>query len=114
MNTAILSGSVDIAAGGIPPLLKIWEKTKGTPTEARIGIVNDDQTLTQLGLADGWVQANRPAAQTESSVGPGETATFTFSIKGVRQGSYPLRLRPVIDGLTWLDDQGIFLQITIN
>jgi NitT/TauT family transport system substrate-binding protein len=35
VNTAILSGSVDIAAGGIPPLLKIWEKTKGTPTEVR-------------------------------------------------------------------------------
>jgi hypothetical protein len=109
-----------MAFGGTAP---VWVKlmnsgsvtwTKGTPTEARIGIVNDDQTLTQLGLADGWVQANRPAAQTEAVVGPGQIATFTFSIKGVRQGSYPLRLRPVIDGLTWLDDQGIFLQITIN
>jgi hypothetical protein len=88
--------------------------TKGTPTEARIGIANDDQTLTQLGLADGWVLANRPAAQTEAVVGPGQIATFTFSIKGVRPGAYPLRLRPVIDGLTWLDDQGIFLQITVN
>jgi NitT/TauT family transport system substrate-binding protein len=35
VNTAILSGSVDIAAGGIPPLLKIWDRTKGTPTEVR-------------------------------------------------------------------------------
>jgi hypothetical protein len=88
--------------------------TKGTPTEARIGIVNDDQTLTQLGLADGWLLANRPAAQTESVVLPGQTGTFTFSVKGVRVGSYPLRLRPVVDGLTWMEDQGIFLQITVN
>jgi hypothetical protein len=88
--------------------------TKGTPTEARVGIVNDDQTLTQLGLADGWLLANRPAAQTESVVLPGQTATFTFSVKGVRVGSYPLRLRPVVDGLTWMEDQGIFLQITVN
>ncbi len=87
---------------------------KGTPTEARIGIVNDDQTLTNLGLANGWLLSNRPAAQTESIVMPGQTATFTFSIKGVRLGSYPLRLRPVIDGQTWMEDQGIFLQITVN
>lgn len=35
VNTAILSGNVDIAAGGIPPLLKIWDRTKGTPLEVR-------------------------------------------------------------------------------
>lgn len=35
VNTAILSGSVDLAAGGIPPLLKIWDRTKGTPNEVR-------------------------------------------------------------------------------
>ena len=87
---------------------------KGTGTEARIGVVNDDQTLTQLGLADNWLWADRPAAQAEASVAPGQTATFTFSVKGSRVGSYPLRLRPVIDGLTWMEDQGIFLQVTVN
>lgn len=35
VNTALLSGSVDFAAGGIPPLLKLWDRTKGTPTEVR-------------------------------------------------------------------------------
>jgi hypothetical protein len=88
--------------------------TKGTATEARIGVVNDDASLTQLGIADGWLWSNRPAAQTEASVAPGQTATFTFSVKGVRMGSYPLRLRPVIDGITWMEDQGIFMLITVN
>jgi len=88
--------------------------TQGTATEARIGIVNDDQTLTRLGIADGWLLSNRPAAQSEAGVLPGQTATFSFSVKGVRPGSYPLRLRPVIDGLTWMEDQGIYLQITVN
>jgi hypothetical protein len=120
--------SLWVAQGDYPTMAfggtaQVWVKvlnsgsatwTKGTATEARIGIVNDDQTLTQLGLADGWLLANRPAAQTEVAVGPGQIATFSFSIKGVRLGSYPLRLRPVIDGLTWLEDQGIFLQITVN
>lgn len=87
---------------------------KNTPTEARIGIVNDDQTLTNLGLADEWLLTNRPAAQTEALVMPGQTATFTFSISGVRLGSYPLRLRGVVDGIAWLDDQGIYLQITVR
>jgi hypothetical protein len=88
--------------------------TKGTPSEARIGIVNDDQTLTRLGLANNWLLSNRPAAQTEATVLPGQTATFSFSVKGVRLGSYPLRLRSVIDGLTWMEDQGIYLQITVK
>lgn len=86
---------------------------KGTNTEARIGVVGDDTTLTTLGIGEGWLLGSRPAAQTEATVAPGETATFTFSVKGVRLGSYPLKLRPVIDGLTWMEDQGIFLQITV-
>lgn len=87
---------------------------KGSGTEARIGVVNDDASLTQLGIADGWLWSNRPAAQTEASVAPGQTATFTFAVKGVLLGSYPLRLRPVIDGITWMEDQGIFMLITVH
>ena len=87
---------------------------KGTGTEVRIGVVGDDSTLSQLGIGDGWLLGSRPAAQTEAVVAPGQTATFNFLVKGVRAGSYPLKLRPVIDGLTWLEDQGIFLQITVN
>jgi hypothetical protein len=88
--------------------------TKGTNTEARIGVIGDDATLTTLGISDGWLLASRPAAQTEAAVAPGQTATFSFLVKGGRLGSFPLRLRPVVDGLTWLEDQGIFLQITVN
>lgn len=35
VNQALLSGNVDFAAGGIPPLLKLWDKTKGTDIEVR-------------------------------------------------------------------------------
>src|SRR5256714_6232784 len=114
------SGYPSMAFGGTA---QVWVKvmnsgsatwTKGTSTEARIGVVNDDQTLTNLGLADGWLLSNRPAAQAEDTVLPGQSATFSFSVRGVRLGSYPLRLRPVIDGITWMEDQGIFLQITVT
>jgi hypothetical protein len=109
-----------LAVGGTSPVfVKIMNTgtatwTKGTATEARIGVVGDDPSLTQLGIADGWLLASRPAAQTEAIVGPGQVATFTFSVTGARAGSYPLRLRSVIDGITWMEDQGIYLQITVT
>ncbi len=35
MNDALISGSIDIVAGGVPGLLTLWAKTKGTPQEVR-------------------------------------------------------------------------------
>jgi NitT/TauT family transport system substrate-binding protein len=35
MNDALISGSVDIVAGGVPGLLTLWDRTKGTAQEVR-------------------------------------------------------------------------------
>src|SRR3954463_12292519 len=35
MNDALITGSVDIVAGGVPGLLTLWGRTKGTPQEVR-------------------------------------------------------------------------------
>ena len=35
VNDALLSGTLDIASGGVPGLLVLWAKTKGTPQEVR-------------------------------------------------------------------------------
>jgi len=35
MNDALLSGAIDIASGGVPGLLTIWGKTRGTAQEVR-------------------------------------------------------------------------------
>ncbi|HXP72784.1 MAG TPA: ABC transporter substrate-binding protein [Stellaceae bacterium] len=35
MNTALLSNDVDVVAGGVPGLVTLWAKTKGTPQEVR-------------------------------------------------------------------------------
>ena len=35
MNTALISGNVDVVSGGVPGLVTLWAKTKGTPQEAR-------------------------------------------------------------------------------
>jgi NitT/TauT family transport system substrate-binding protein len=38
VNDALISGNIDIASGGVPALLTLWSKTKGTAQEVR-GIV---------------------------------------------------------------------------
>ena len=35
MNDALISGSVDIVSGGVPGLITLWGRTKGTPLEVR-------------------------------------------------------------------------------
>ena len=35
MNTALLAGDVDVVAGGVPALVTVWAKWRGTPQEIR-------------------------------------------------------------------------------
>jgi len=35
VNDALLSGNLDIASGGVPGLMVLWSRTKGTPQEVR-------------------------------------------------------------------------------
>src|SRR5207245_7149490 len=56
---------------------------------------------------------NRVALQNESTVPPGAVASLTFTVKaplGARTVAIPLR--PVIDGVAWLEDQGVFVPVT--
>lgn len=85
---------------------------KGTAQEARLGIAGNDAKLAFLG--DGWVAPDRPAVQTEDIVPPGATATFTFAVKGKLPGTYRLALRGVVDGGAWMDDLGLFAEITVH
>jgi glucose/arabinose dehydrogenase len=87
--------------------------TKGVlGQEARLGINQDDAQWAPLGV--NWMSANRVAAQTEASVPPGANASFTFQVRAPQTaGTYSLHLRPVIDGTSWMEDQGVFLTITV-
>src|SRR5579872_978563 len=35
VNEALISGNVDVGSGGVPGLLTLWSRTKGTPQEVR-------------------------------------------------------------------------------
>jgi uncharacterized protein YkwD len=80
--------------------------------EARLGVNRDNETWAGLGV--GWPSANRVAFQSEQSVPPGAVGTFTFQVRApMTPGLYAINLRPVIDAVTWMEDQGIFLYVTV-
>jgi hypothetical protein len=80
--------------------------------QANLGLNGDTVAFAALGMNDGWLSANRLATTVESTVGPGQTATFTFNVRApLTQGTYRLPLRPVIDGVTWMEDSGVFMVI---
>ena len=83
--------------------------------QGNLGINGDDSTFSALGMNVGWLAADRVAAQSESSVPPGGTATFSFTVRApATYGTYRIPLRPVIDGRTWMEDQGVFLLVTVD
>jgi len=86
---------------------------KGTlGQEARLGVNLDNEMWA--GLSVNWPYTTRPAVQTEATVAPGATGSFTFQVKAPLQpGLYAIHLRPVIDGVWWMEDEGVFLYITV-
>ncbi len=77
-----------------------------------LGVVGDSGVFEDLGMAVGWLSANRPATMAEPVVPPGGIGTFTFAVRAPAQpGLYQIPLRLVADGVTWLDDQGVFVSV---
>jgi N-acetyl-anhydromuramyl-L-alanine amidase AmpD len=85
---------------------------KGTDQEARLGIPGNSPDLAFL--ADGWPTPARPAVQQEDIVPPGETATFSFRVKGALPGTFVVPLRGVVDGGAWMDDLGMYTVVTVR
>ena len=85
---------------------------KGGPSEIRLGEVG----LRPLppAMRVGWLTFDRPAAQSEAVVNERELATFTFKVAGETPGTYRLRVQPVVDGVKWLADEGVFVDITVR
>jgi hypothetical protein len=66
-------------------------------------------------LAYEWMGGNRLTTTTTSYVGPGQVGWFAFKVRAPSTpGTYRLDVRGVIDGTTWLEDQGIFFTIVVR
>src|SRR5438105_14221561 len=91
---------------------KTW--TRGLAgSQVALGVNGDSGAFRALGMNVGWPSANRVAIQNEASVGPGGVATFTFTVKApFSAGTVSIPLRPVVDGVAWLEDQGVFVPVT--
>ncbi len=55
MNEALLSGSLDVASAGIPPLLTLWDKTKGK---------QNVKAVAALGSLPNYLLTNNPQVKT--------------------------------------------------
>ncbi|MGH2498935.1 MAG: PQQ-dependent sugar dehydrogenase [Candidatus Limnocylindria bacterium] len=81
--------------------------------QANLGINGDDRSFSAYAVS--WPTPDRVAIQNEATVAPGATGSFTFQFKAPpTPGRYALHLRPVVDGATWMEDQGVFLFITVS
>ena len=64
--------------------------------------------------ATGWPRYDRPAVQPAPYVGPGQVAWFQFAVHApARPGTYRLGIRPLVEGAAWLEDFGVFWEITV-
>lgn len=64
--------------------------------------------------ATGWARYNRPAVQPASYVGPGQVAWFQFTVQApLTPGTYRVAIRPLVEGAQWMEDYGVFWQVTV-
>jgi hypothetical protein len=65
--------------------------------------------------ATGWPRFNRVAAQPAPWVGPNQVSWFRFTIRAPTTiGTYRLYIRPLIEAATWMEDFGVFWQVTVK
>jgi hypothetical protein len=75
---------------------------------------NDPQDADRSELAGDWLSVNRVTSTTTDYVGPGEVGWFEFTVRApATAGEYRLALRGVVEGVTWLEDDGIFFTIHV-
>lgn len=110
-----------VDAGQVTPSMTITFRNAGSRPwrkgmfgeQANLGINGDDRSLAAYAV--NWPTPDRVAIQNEAVVDPGGLATFTFSMRGPSvPGTYQLHLRPVIDGVTWMTDEGVFMYVTVR
>jgi hypothetical protein len=82
-----------------------WSNSGSNPV--RLGTSNPQDRISSF-CDPSWL-SNRPATLMESSVAPGDTGTFEFSIDTPNSyGSYKEYFRPVVEGSMWMNDTGMY------
>lgn len=101
----------------------LWVRLRNTGTETWY---RDGETPTRLGTArpedrpsafytpSDWLAPNR-IGLSEEVVRPSEVGTFAFTVTAPSQpGIYREYFRPVVDGVTWMNDEGIYWDLVVR
>ena len=89
-----------------------WSLTSATA--ARLGTWSPQDAPSVL-VSPAWISPNRPAEQTTTWVGPGQQAWFRVQLHAPSvPGTYRLYLRPVIDGVEWLENVGAYVDVSVR
>lgn len=105
------SGSLGWVQGrmGQAAYLGTWHSEPGQDQPSVLG--GDGQRGSP---ATGWPRYDRVAAQPAGYVGPGQVAWFQFAVQAPQTpGTYRLGIRPLIEGAQWLEDFGVFWEVTV-
>ena len=114
------SGPASILVDGTARFEMVFRNTgsvawvRGSASEIRLGIAGDDPTFADRDFAVDWPLPSRVAVQSEAVVDPGEVVTFRFSVRGASPGILRIPLRPVIDGVAWLEDEGAHVELIVG
>jgi hypothetical protein len=93
---------------------------RGVPTsELRLGAIapHDNTRDADSGLLEYPLEGllNRYTRQTEAVVAPGGVATMAFQVRAPASGiTRRFDMRPVIDGVAWLEDEGLYLVVATS
>jgi hypothetical protein len=83
-------------------------------SQLRLGTSRPLDTPSALASAR-WLSGNRPAQQTTTYVAPGQQAWFILELNAPSTpGTYRLYVRPVIDGVQWLEDAGAYVDLVVR
>ena len=78
-----------------------------------LGTSNPNDRTSQF-YDTSWINTTRPASMVESSVGPGDVATFNFALHAPTQtGTYNEYFNLVNEGVAWLNDPGLYFTINV-
>jgi hypothetical protein len=89
--------------------LGTWNPTPGQDQPSVLG-----GNGTHGSVSTRWPEYNRPAVMPAPYVGPNQVAWFQFTVKAPSiPGTYRLYIRPLIEGAQWMEDFGVFWQVTV-